>query len=366
VRFFIGFLFCLALLAGALLWQISRGLNASRADAPAASPATGGSNLLPARFDDGEPPLAAAPQDPAPADASARPPNAAPAQHAAPPDPAITAPSQVTRDAPSGEIKWADATASGRADAERRLARAQTTLARDPDHSAALHDEYAALVALERWEQAALTINRLALLAPDVVDVRFEQAALAMRLKRWTEALLALRVVTEQRPDDARAWHNLAVAHQALGHLSDARQAWDRTLALAPASTEARARRGEVLLDQHEWAAAAEDLQAVLQAEPDAADAAANLALAQANLGRPDEARQTLRAVLERHPQHVPAMNRLAELAWRAYREDPAGQRTQRDATLLWCRRSLHIDPKQPLIEALAKAAEEAGSPNGP
>jgi tetratricopeptide (TPR) repeat protein len=242
--------------------------------------------------------------------------------------------------------------------AVRRLDLARGALRDAPNHETALRDELAALADLGRWFEASKTLERLRALHPDDLGLRFDQAAVLLRQRRAVEAVPLLKEVVAGRPEDARAWFNLAVAHQTLGHLHEARQAWDRAIELKPTAL-AHAQRGTVLLDMREYAAAAGDFEAVLEHEPLAPDATLNLALALWKSGRPDDARTRLRGLLGANPQNVPAWNRLAEIAWESYRLSPKGNGPLREEALASWRRSLELDPGQ--TEIAANVAE-AGS----
>lgn len=237
-------------------------------------------------------------------------------------------------------------------DAWRRLERAQQVLREDPYHALALRDKAAAAAALRLWPELAGALARLVELNPDDVGLRFERATALIRLRQWLDAIAELKFVVEQQPGHGKAWFDLAVAHQALGHLADARQAWDRAIEIAP-SAEALARRGEVLLDLRDWAPAADDFAAVVAHQPDAADAVLNWALALAKLGRPAEAHRRMLAFLDTHPKHVPTLNRLAELAYAACMGGAVEDRTACEEAAEWCRRSLAVDPQQPDVRAL-------------
>lgn len=242
-------------------------------------------------------------------------------------------------------------------EALRRLAAARDALADDPFHPAALADELAALRELERWPEAADTLARLVELEPGNVQRRLEYAETLLRLELWMCAIQTLEILVEQAPDHAQAWHYLAAARQALGHLQDARQCWSRVIELTPQDTGAYDYRGQVLLDLHEWAAAAGDFERALELDPENVDAALNLALALLRSGREEAACRCVRDVLARHPRHVPALNRLAETCWLAYRADPIGKRAELDAAIEAYCRSLEIDPDQPPIRTLLEAA---------
>jgi tetratricopeptide (TPR) repeat protein len=235
--------------------------------------------------------------------------------------------------------------------ATRRLERAHAVLRADPDHPAALRDQIAALAALGRWSEAADTAARLVFVLPDDNGHRFEHAALLIQAQRWSDAVSVLTDLSRRTPDDERIWFNLAVAHQAAGHLADARRTWDRTIELAD-TPAARARRGEVLLDLAEWSAAAADFAAVLAATPAAADAALNLALAHWRGGDVPAARRVLLDWLARHPRDVPALNRLGEIAWAEYSAAPRKNAARRVEALDCWDRSLALNPDQPDVRA--------------
>lgn len=257
-------------------------------------------------------------------------------------------------------VQWA--TDPSVQDAQRRLERAQQTLSDDPFHPEALRDKAAALADLRQWSPLADTLARLVELDPNDVGLRYERAIVLMQLRQWLDVIAELKSVVAAQPEHARAWFNLAVAYQAVGHLGEARQVWDRVIELLP-STEALARRGEVLLDLQEWALAAADFGGVLARQPRAADATLNLALALSKLGRDEEARARLMESLAEHPRHVPLLNRLAELAYARCQSSPYENRAACDEAAEWCRRSLAIDAQQPAVRALLEAARVPHSP---
>ena len=260
-------------------------------------------------------------------------------------------------------VRWADEAV---AEAKRRLAALHEVLAADPYNAGAI-EEALALARRCGWHEAACDLlARLVALRPGEVALRFELATELMRQARWLEALPQLRCVIERQPRNARAWYDLAIAHQALGHLHAARAAWDHVIELLPDNPDARAHRGQVLLDLHEWPAAEADFRTLLGREPDAADAALNLAVALRGQGRLDEARAALLPLLARCPQHVRALNRLAEITWTLYQLDPGADRALAREVVDCCERSLAVDPDQPDIRALRDQARAAlAAPQG-
>jgi tetratricopeptide (TPR) repeat protein len=298
--------------------------------------------------------------DAAPAKAVVLPPAPVLVERPATPDAVNEVPATLPDTAPSAvpaaqaSVHWA--TDSAAEDARRRVAQAAEILRNEPNHPAALRDLAAALVALGRWDEAANTLARLVEVEPDDARLRFEQATVLIQSRRWIEALAALKAVVERTPDDARAWFNLALCHQAVGHLAEARSAWDRTITLQP-SPAAFVRRGEVFLDLHEWSAAAADFERVLAQEPDASDATLNLSLALWKLGRTDEGRDRLLRFLETHPRQVPVFNRLAAIAWAECQSGTGDWRSSCAEAVAWCRRSLDCDPEQPELQELLESA---------
>ena len=240
----------------------------------------------------------------------------------------------------------------------RRLAEAREVLAHDPLHPRALADELSALRELQRWPEAADTLQRLLSLDPDDTRRRRELAEVLLRLGRWPEAIEALDIVVEREPGDADAWQYLAAAHQSLGHLQDALLSWNTVIELQPDNADAYAYRGAALLRFRDWEGALADFERAGQLNPADAGVALNRSLALSQLGRTEEAERCLHDILANQPSNVPAMNRLAELAWQAYRSDPHANADKRAEAIQWWRQSLSVDPEQPDIAALAESAE--------
>lgn len=259
--------------------------------------------------------------------------------------PATTAP---TTRATVGELRTPQDPEPRRARARLELARA--ALVDDPYNEAALRDAVAACDVLGEPWAAVDALERLCELYPDDGELRLSRAAVLLRLQRNVEAIAELNTLVTQTPDNAAAWFNLAVAHQAAGHLSDALHAWDAAIALQP-NAECLARRGEVRADLGDWAGAEADFWAVVALEPTAQDATLNLALALTQQTRYTAARDVLQTFLETQPESVVVLNRLIEVGLAspdatALREELRG----------WCTRSLTLAPNQPWVRAALDA----------
>lgn len=230
----------------------------------------------------------------------------------------------------------------------------------DASNESALRDALALALELEWWDEARDVSQRIAALRPDDAGAWFEHGTLLMRVQRWVEAIEPLRRAVELRPEDARAWFNLAVAHQRLGHLLEALRAWDRCAELMPGDSEVLARRAEALLDLEDWTRAAADLLRALELDPALDDARLNLALALLRLGRFDEARAACEALLARRPRHVPALNRLAQIAWERHEATPGPSVELLEEVAERCEQSLVIDAGQADMQALLARARDA------
>jgi predicted Zn-dependent protease len=289
-----------------------------------------------------------------------------PKEHSAsqPSGPARTPPSSQASVSPAAPATQATVRWAGDEEraAKKRFAELRQILVADPYNQAALEAALELARRLEWHNEACDLLGRLVRLRRDDVGLRFELATQLMRLERWLEAIPQLRFVVEAQPENERAWYDLAIAHQALGHLRDARATWNRVIQLMPANPDAYAHRGEVLLDLRAWTQAAADFETSLGLSPGALDATMNLALALAKLGRADQARDRLLPLLERHPVHVPLLNRLAELTWTLYQSDPAENHALAEETVGYCARSLAINDAQPEIKALHDRAAQVGN----
>lgn len=129
-------------------------------------------------------------------------------------------------------------------------------------------------------------------------------------------SLASLEDAVEARPDDATAWRSLGSAYvtQALqssdpAFYSLAERAFDRATELAPDDPTILVGRGVLQLSLHRFAEAEELGQAATRALPGNADALGVLVDAQVELGRYDEAAETLQTMLDSRPG-LPALAR--------------------------------------------------------
>jgi tetratricopeptide (TPR) repeat protein len=261
------------------------------------------------------------------------------------------APEQPARPTP---IRWASEVQANQAD---RIERAiqRCVARRDLD---GLRELAAASALQSDHRHAVAALRQATRLAPYDRRLSFDLGAQLMRLGEWSDAVASLREALREEGDwTTRAWHNLGVALVALGRLHEAREAWDEILRRRPDDLEALAQRGELLLDLQDWQAAEADFAAALLQDAENEYIRLNRGLALWRLGRLEQAQQETQAVLARRPRHVPALNRLAQLAWARALADDDSRDEQRRLTIEACERSLTAQPGQPDIQDLLELA---------
>ncbi|MCC6361218.1 MAG: tetratricopeptide repeat protein [Phycisphaerales bacterium] len=263
---------------------------------------------------------------------------------------------------PAAEVKWAREPEERRSDGRARVEQARAAFLRDPADGARLAEAVRAATEAEAWAELVDVLSRAVDAAPDNLERRFDLAAAQMRLRLWNLAIDQLQVVVAARPEDRRAAYNLAVALSAAGRLHEAREAWDRVVGLG-ADADTLARRAEVQMDLGNWHDAAVNLTAARGLDPGSAEIALNLATALERSSRFVEAEAILAEFIERQPQHVPAMMRLAQLIWRNYelRLPSAENVVDRGATAaLLCGRILAVQPSHAEARALRERIVDA------
>ncbi len=191
---------------------------------------------------------------------------------------------------------------------------------------------------------------------PENLDLRFALAARQMSLRLWALAVIELEKVAFARSDDLAVRFNLAIAYQGAARLADARRAWDHVLMLDPAHLEARAYRGEVLLDLGEYGEAASDLEFVFAARPHDDAAALNLAAALQCAGKLQPALEIVEQLLNERPQHLPALKRGAAVAIALSESDRANAANHHQRAVEFARRALELAPRdQPIAQLLSE-----------
>lgn len=137
------------------------------------------------------------------------------------------------------------------------------------------------------------------------------------------EALKALNKATELAPENAIAWHELALAHRDLGQMKDAEAALAKALERDPELPEAHNNLG-VLRAASSPAAAEASWREAIRIKPDYADAHANLGNLYASMSKPAEADAAFALALRAKPKDAALHYDYAGLLGRERRYDDA------------------------------------------
>lgn len=251
-------------------------------------------------------------------------------------------------------------------------------LVRDADNPVLLTGKAMALAGLDRHDDALPLFSSAAELEPDNPTAHFNLAVGLMRADERQQAARAFARVIRLQPGHVKALFNLAVLYQAAGRASDALEIWrrltdgdptsqpagappdesSRTLAskLSPSMlADAWSHRGELALRLGDPLEAEMCFLNVVRLEPRTAAAWCNVGIARAEQVRRSDALTALRIALQLDPNLVPALNQAAYLQADNFRD--LGHAEYGQAVVEYCRRSLQINPHQPNMAELLRAA---------
>ena len=127
-------------------------------------------------------------------------------------------------------------------------------------------DELADVTRLRREGQPAAALakaDQFLAAQPKDAQMRFARASLLVDLKRSSEAVAALESLTEDYPDLAEPYNNVAVLYASSGEYAKARSALEQALRLRPAYATAHENLGDVYA-----ALAASSYASALKADP--------------------------------------------------------------------------------------------------
>lgn len=168
---------------------------------------------------------------------------------------------------------------------------------------------------------------------PQRHDIRREALATALRIGRYSDALVHAEVLLGTFPEDSLLWQQLGAAHAGLNRLSEARRCYEKAVQLAPQELLAYQRLAQLLWrNLNDPLAARQVLERMVEAIP--SDPEAHLTRARFELymaedssaGRGDNgvAVQHLQRVCELDPENLEATMLLAEIYQRRFRWDVA------------------------------------------
>ncbi|MCV2354129.1 tetratricopeptide repeat protein [Paucibacter sp. B2R-40] len=98
--------------------------------------------------------------------------------------------------------------------------------------------------------QAVATLEAALLKTPHELKLRFALGVMRMELGETAAALAIFTALTQDFPDLADPFNNLAVLHAGMGELDLAQQALEQALALQPGHAQAQENLGDILLRQ--------------------------------------------------------------------------------------------------------------------
>ncbi len=162
------------------------------------------------------------------------------------------------------------------------IVRFDRVLAQRPNNIPTLSAKTAALVALQRFDQAADLSARLVRLAPDDATIRYNYGTLLYRRADFAPAAEQFHEAVRINPNHARAWYNLATLAQRAGRVGDARDAWLAFTRIQPNIADAWFNLGVVWMDFDEPLPAAHCFSQFVALSPDSPDGWLNLAIAYA------------------------------------------------------------------------------------
>jgi tetratricopeptide (TPR) repeat protein len=254
-------------------------------------------------------------------------------------------------------------------------------LVRNPNDPLLMTGKAMALTAAGRHDDALPLLENLARRQPTGVLAQFNYAVALMRASEQSAAVAAFRRVLALQPGHPRATFNLAGLLQSMNQPAAALTLWRQltetagsaathsAAATVPESpmtasrlsaavlADAWSHRGELALELKQPAEAEKCFAQAAQIEPRNAAAWCNVGIARAEQSRRTDSLKALTIALEIDPALVPAINQTAYLQAANYRDtgDPAYGRIVVDC----CRQSLRLNPAQPNIMALERAARE-------
>ncbi len=154
--------------------------------------------------------------------------------------------------------------------------------------------------------------------SPQVKEAKYLKAGHArMDKKDYPRAILEFKNAAQAMPQDAEPNYQMGLAYLETGDNASAVAAFRRTLDLKPEHLGAQLKMAELMTASGQKdlvAQAAESLENILAASPDDPEANATLALAEWQLGKPDDAAERLAQTLQKLPAHLQSSVALAKV----------------------------------------------------
>jgi len=216
----------------------------------------------------------------------------------------------------------------------------------DPARLDALRCMCEALVADERYDQAAEIYEMIVEMDRHDHLSRFNLAVIYTRLGRFTDAEAAYNALLADRGDYIRARYNLAVLQQAQGKLADAAETWQKVIRCDHELPSAHASLGQVYLDLGDVEAAMAHYAEAAKLRPREVGGWINLAAASRAAGFLGRAHVAMQRAVDLAPEDADLWRQLGQLQLDLHRS--TGRRELLDRACASWRKSLALDPNQP------------------
>jgi len=166
---------------------------------------------------------------------------------------------------------------------------------------------------------AVMSIALIACIAsPQAKEAKYlERGQANMAKKDYARALLEFRNATVAIPSDAEPYYRMGLAYLASRNLRDAANSFRKAIELNPNHSDAQLKLAELFTTTQNKALieqAATRLESILAASPNNQEASNALAIAEINLGKPEDAEQRLGETLEKFPGNLRASVALARV----------------------------------------------------
>lgn len=183
----------------------------------------------------------------------------------------------------------------------------------EPGDHHGLVEQGRSLIELGRFSEAEQVLRR-AIRVRDAA-AHYNLGMALDRQGRWDDARDQYQRALAIDPFHARAMNNLAVGFARLGDRRAARALHERAVAAAPDNPEVHANMAIALMLDGQFAEAIASLERALALDPDSADAHNNMGVALGQMGRLDQAAVQFREALRLNPSHADAKRNLARLS---------------------------------------------------
>jgi predicted O-linked N-acetylglucosamine transferase (SPINDLY family) len=188
------------------------------------------------------------------------------------------------------------------------LASFEEALKLDPQTLLALYNRANVLQTLERHDEALASYDRALSLHPQFFEASNNRGNSLLELQQPLDALASFERALQLRPDDIQALNNRGNACQALKRYDEALASYERALSLRP-EVNTLNNCGNALRALKRYDAALAAYQRVLSLQPDHAEALNGRGIVLQALGQPEQALASYDRALQLRPAYSDALN---------------------------------------------------------